>query len=105
MQVTLAPSAKLRFLPNPECDPLEFGSLAACASHIRGCGYYGGLRLLQAMAKRFLEHCQERGIRLPPSAGNFSLAYRTTIPRQVRVWVWPMAVWFGCGGAARHRAS
>ncbi|PRW58585.1 glucuronokinase 1 isoform A [Chlorella sorokiniana] len=81
-EVTLTPSATLAFMPNPECDPLEFQSPAAFVGHIRGCGFYGGIRLLQAMALRFFEHCRQHGISLPPGAPNFKLSYSTTIPRQ-----------------------
>jgi len=33
------------------------------------------------MCKRFFDHCQHQGIQLAP-AGNFTLSYTTTIPRQ-----------------------
>lgn len=49
-QVTLTPSATLTFVPNPECDPWEFQGPDAFVQHIRGCGFYGGVRLLQARA-------------------------------------------------------
>lgn len=93
LQVTLAPSPTLRFLPNPKCDALEFdGGLEAFGRHVRGCGFYGGIRLLQAMCRTLLDHCHERGIALPPSAGPFTLSYCTTIPRQVA----RQACWAGC---------
>jgi hypothetical protein len=82
-QVTLTPSPTLRFLPNPECDASEFDSLRSLTRHLRGWGFNGGMRLLQAMCKRFYEHCRARDIPLPAEAGNFTLSYITTIPRQV----------------------
>lgn len=83
-QVKLTPSPTLRFLPNPDCDPLEFANLQALASHVKASGYYGGLRLLQAMCKCFFEHCVQCGISLAPqSSPAFTLSYATTIPRQV----------------------
>lgn len=83
LQVSLTPSPTLRFLPNPECDALEFDSLEAFGRHVRGCGFYGGIRLLQATCRTFLDHCLQRGLALPPSAGPFTLSYTTNIPRQV----------------------
>ncbi|KAI3433636.1 hypothetical protein D9Q98_003445 [Chlorella vulgaris] len=82
-EVKLTPSPTLRFLPNPDCDPLEFANLQALASHVKASGYYGGLRLLQAMCKCFFEHCVQCGISLAPqSSPAFTLSYATTIPRQ-----------------------
>lgn len=45
-QVTLVPSETISFIPNPESDPEAFGSLDRLAEHIRGHGYYGGVRIL-----------------------------------------------------------
>ena len=84
-QVTLTPSPTLRFLPNPDCDACEFDSLRSLARHLQGWGFNGGMRLLQAMCKRFYEHCRAWDIPLPPDAGNFTLSYTTTIPRQVKM--------------------
>lgn len=44
-------------------------------------GYYGGIRLIKATIKRFVEYCQERDIQLHNR--NFSVRYETNIPRQV----------------------
>ena len=82
-QVMLTPSPTLRLQRNPECDASQFDSLGSVARHLRGWGYNGGVRLLQAMCKRFYEHCRARDIPLPLDAGNFTLSYTTTIPRQV----------------------
>ncbi|MCO5562996.1 hypothetical protein L7F22_016632 [Adiantum nelumboides] len=43
-------------------------------------GYYGGVRLLLAICKKFYEYCSSHHISLHP--GNFSLSYDTNIPRQ-----------------------
>lgn len=81
LQVTLAPSSSVQFLPNPESDPVSFPSLSDFVHHVAGSGYYGGQRLMLAIAKRFADYCAQRGIALDPSR-NFSLSYTTTIPRQ-----------------------
>ena len=44
-------------------------------------GYYGGIRLIKATIKRFVEYCEARG--LPLHDRNFSIRYQTNIPRQV----------------------
>lgn len=53
LQVTLAPAPTLQFIPNPELDGLEFvDGLDGLIRHIRGHGFYGGIRLLQARRRR-----------------------------------------------------
>lgn len=44
-------------------------------------GYYGGSRLIKAAVKKFGEYCLQQGIRLPNR--NFTVRYRSSIPRQV----------------------
>src|SRR6266542_492102 len=44
-------------------------------------GYHGGIRLVKATIKRFVEYCEARRITLHDR--NFSIRYETTIPRQV----------------------
>jgi glucuronokinase len=51
------------------------------ARDVRLHGYYGGIRLIKATIKRFVEHCSANGVRLHDR--NFSVRYETTIPRQV----------------------
>ena len=59
----------------------DFGGLRDLHFISRREGYQGGMRLLQAACKRFLEYCVERGIALPKR--NFTLSYETNVPRQV----------------------
>lgn len=75
----------MHFLPNPESDPTDFaGGLPALCSWVSGCGYYGGLRLLQAICKCFHEYCTASGLDLASrQPRGFSLAYTTNIPRQL----------------------
>ena len=58
----------------------DFGGLRDLHFISRREGYQGGMRLLQAACKRFLEYCVERGIALPKR--NFTLSYETNVPRQ-----------------------
>jgi glucuronokinase len=48
---------------------------------VRLHGYYGGIRLIKATVKRFVEYCDARSIGLHER--NFSVRYQTNIPRQV----------------------
>jgi glucuronokinase len=62
-------------------DRAKFASVTELARDVRLHGYYGGIRLIKATIKRFVEYCQARGLRLHDR--NFSVRYQTTIPRQV----------------------
>lgn len=62
-------------------DRAKFASVTELARDVRLHGYYGGIRLIKATIKRFVEYCQARG--LPLHDRNFSIRYQTTIPRQV----------------------
>jgi glucuronokinase len=44
-------------------------------------GYYGGVRLIQAVIKKFYEYCQRQCIQLEKK--NFSIRYSSGIPRQL----------------------
>ena len=63
-------------------DRAKFASVTELARDVRLHGYYGGIRLIKATIKRFVEY-------LPGAAGcalhdrNFSVRYQTSIPRQV----------------------
>ncbi|HSK08858.1 MAG TPA: hypothetical protein VK911_04735 [Vicinamibacterales bacterium] len=64
-----------------EHDRARFRSVHDLARDVRLHGYYGGIRLIKATIKRFVEHCQARGVTLHDR--NFSVRYQTNIPRQV----------------------
>jgi glucuronokinase len=64
-----------------EDDRARFSSVYDLARDVRLHGYYGGIRLIKATIKRFVDYCQARGIALHDR--NFSVRYHTTIPRQV----------------------
>jgi glucuronokinase len=44
-------------------------------------GYYGGIRLIKATIKRFVDYCNREGVEL--HGRNFSVRYETNIPQQV----------------------
>jgi glucuronokinase len=64
-----------------EDDRARFTSVQDLARDVRLHGYYGGIRLIKATIKRFVEYCQAR--KLPLRNRNFSVRYQTNIPRQV----------------------
>jgi len=62
-------------------DRARFRSVFDLAKDVRLHGYYGGIRLIKATIKHFVEYCQQRA--LPLHDRNFSIRYETNIPRQV----------------------
>jgi galactokinase/mevalonate kinase-like predicted kinase len=62
-------------------DRARFDSVSELARDVRLHGYYGGIRLIKATIKRFVEYCAARNIALHDR--KFSIRYHTTIPRQV----------------------
>jgi glucuronokinase len=79
-EVVMYPSRYLEFLPSQR-DRAIYSNLEAMVENIGTYGYYGGIRLLQAALKRFLEYCRAQGV--PPPADNFSMRYFTNIPAHV----------------------
>jgi len=71
---------ELGFVPADE-DDATFSSPDELLKDIQLFGYYGGIRLLKAVAKLFFFNCRERGIDLPKK--NFTVRYTSDIPRLV----------------------
>jgi len=64
-----------------EDDKARFSSIGDLARDVKLHGYYGGIRLIKATIKRFVDYCDRLG--LPLHDRNFSVRYSTRIPRQV----------------------
>ncbi len=62
-------------------DRARFASIQDLAKDVKLHGYYGGIRLVKATIKRFVDYCQGRGLQLHNR--NFSVRYQTNVPRQV----------------------
>jgi glucuronokinase len=62
-------------------DRARFDSVHDLARDVRLHGYYGGIRLIKATIKRFVEHCRAGNVQLHDR--KFSVRYETSIPRQV----------------------
>lgn len=76
-RVLLYPSARLEIRPSKADTPV-FESMSELYALTRWRGYYGGIRILQAMVVRFIDYCREQGIELVER--NFTLEYESTIP-------------------------
>ncbi|HEY4784524.1 MAG TPA: hypothetical protein VIH57_00680 [Bacteroidales bacterium] len=64
-----------------EVDLNTFRNIHHLADSVKLTGYYGGTRLIKAAIKKFLEYCETNRIRI--SNKNFTIRYRSSIPRQV----------------------
>ena len=64
-----------------EDDRARFSSIGDLTRDVKLHGYYGGIRLIKATIKRFVEYCDRQGLLLHDR--NFSVRYETNIPRQV----------------------
>ena len=62
-RVLLYPSARLEIRPS-KADMPVFDSLDELYSTTRWRGYYGGIRILQALIVRLIDYCRENGFEL-----------------------------------------
>src|SRR5438477_7081845 len=76
-RVLLFPSARLEIRPS-KADMPVFESLDDLYATTRWRGYYGGIRIIQALIVRFMDYCREQGIELEDR--NFTIEYESTIP-------------------------
>src|SRR5688572_522833 len=76
-RVLLYPSARLEIKPSKADMPI-FESFDELYSLTRWRGYYGGIRILQALIVRLLDYCKEEGVQLKNR--NFTMEYESTIP-------------------------
>ena len=76
----------IELIPSQE-DHSRFDSVGELVRDVRLHGYYGGIRLVKAAIKRFVEFCAEQRADGKPGYElhnrNFSIRYETNIPRQV----------------------
>lgn len=71
---------ELEIIPTQQ-DHCRFNDLDELLTDVKLNGYYGGMRLVKATIKRFVDYCRETGISL--ARQNFSIRYHSQIPRQV----------------------
>ncbi|HLH19687.1 MAG TPA: hypothetical protein VKX45_20865 [Bryobacteraceae bacterium] len=79
-RVLLYPSGRLEIKPS-KADLPVFENLEDLYRTTRWRGYYGGIRIIQALIVRFVDYCSAHGIELPNR--NFTLEYESTIPQRL----------------------
>ncbi len=79
-RVLLYPSARLEIRPS-KADMPVFENLEDLYQATRWRGYYGGIRIIQALIVRFLDYCRSQSIDLPNR--NFTIEYESTIPMRL----------------------
>src|SRR6185295_15095032 len=76
-RVLLYPSARLEIRPSKADLPI-FDDLDDLYQTTRWRGYYGGIRIIQALIVRFMDYCHANSIELENR--NFTIEYDSTIP-------------------------
>lgn len=79
-KVSLYESPEVEIVPSFQ-DRFQYGSIQELARDVKANGYYGGIRIMKATIRKFVEYCQRKKIALPER--NFSIRYRSTIPRRL----------------------
>jgi glucuronokinase len=76
-RVLVYPSARIEIKAS-KADMPVWESLQDVYATTRWRGYYGGIRIIQALLVRLMDYCSEQGIELEDR--NFTLEYETTVP-------------------------
>jgi glucuronokinase len=79
-RVLLYPSARLE-IKLSKADTPVFENLDDLYSTTRWRGYYGGIRIIQALIVRLLDYCREKEIQIEDR--NFTLEYESSIPQRL----------------------
>ncbi len=79
-RVLLYPSARLE-IKLSKADLPVFENLQDLYQTTRWRGYYGGIRIIQALIVRFMEYCHHHGIELEDR--NFTIEYDSNIPQRL----------------------
>src|SRR5215467_7642908 len=79
-RVLVYPSGRLEIKPS-KVDLPVFESLDDLYQTTRWRGYYGGIRIIQALIVRFIDYCKERNIDLEHR--NFTLEYESNMPQRL----------------------
>jgi glucuronokinase len=79
-RVLLYPSGRLEIKPS-KADLPVFENLDDLYRTTRWRGYYGGIRIIQALIVRFIDYCRQQDIELENR--NFTLEYESNIPQRL----------------------
>lgn len=74
------PSGRLEIKPS-KADLPVFENLDDLYRITRWRGYYGGIRIIQALIVRLIDYCRQQGIELPDR--NFTLEYESNVPQRL----------------------
>jgi len=80
-RVSLYENPTIEVVPSMQ-DRNQYTSVAELVRDVEANGYYGGIRLMKAAVKKFADYCNANDIELP-RAKNFSIRYRSSIPRRL----------------------
>jgi len=79
-KVSLYESPEIEIVPSIQ-DRSRYASVRELVTDVQQNGYYGGIRLMKATVRKFIDYCDKHEIELEDK--NFSLRYRSTIPRRL----------------------
>ena len=79
-EVTLRPSSFLQITPNKR-DEFVFENLDDLHEQINDFGYYGGIRIIKASLKKFVDYCRVHNIAIPKQS--FNITYQSSIPNRL----------------------
>jgi len=79
-RVLLYPSGRLEIKPS-KADLPVFENLDDLYQTTRWRGYYGGIRIIQALIVRLIDYCRGKGIELQNR--NFTLEYESSVPQRL----------------------
>lgn len=79
-KVSVYESAEIEIVPSLQ-DRSKYKSTKDLYDDVTNNGYYGGIRLMKATICRFIEYCRDE--RIDIEGKNFSIRYRSTIPRRL----------------------
>ncbi len=79
-KVSLYEQPELEIVPSFQ-DRSRYASVRDLHDDVRLQGYYGGIRVMKATIRKFVDYCDANRIKL--SDRNFSIRYRSNIPRRV----------------------
>jgi glucuronokinase len=79
-RVLIYPSARLE-IKLSKADLPVFENLEDLYRTTRWRGYYGGIRIIQALIVRLIDYCREKGIELENR--NFTLEYESSVPQRL----------------------
>jgi glucuronokinase len=79
-KVSLYESPEIEIVPSFQ-DRFKYASIGDLALDVKSNGYYGGIRLMKATIRKFVDYCEAHEIELEDK--NFSIRYRSNIPRRL----------------------